>query len=280
VLVADGNAVSRRILCEQITAWRMRSDSLELGTDVVATLCAANAAGDPYDFLVLDYQMPVMNAEAVTAAVRSIPAIGEMPIIVSTSIFEKRGSCSSEVDAYLTKPVRLSHLSSALTKTRLKRQNCIAPVSANPDSIQNLAANVSRFHLRVLVADDNAVNQRVAVRMLEKFGIRADVAGNGLEAVRMLRTLPYDAVFMDCQMPEMDGYAAAREIRRSEKPGQHITIIAMTAEALVGAREYCLAAGMDDYIAKPVKLEDLLRAIEKWLSRKFLDLVPQALIQG
>ena len=118
---------------------------------------------------------------------------------------------------------------------------------------------------RVLVVDDNAVNQRVAARMLERIGLRVDAAGNGAEAVRMLKELPYDAVFMDCQMPEMDGYAATREIRRTEKPGEHIAIIAMTADALVGAREQCLAAGMDDYIAKPVKLEDLSRAVQKWL---------------
>jgi signal transduction histidine kinase/CheY-like chemotaxis protein len=118
---------------------------------------------------------------------------------------------------------------------------------------------------RVLVVDDNAVNQRVAGRLLERIGLRVDAARNGAEAMRMLKELPYDAVFMDCQMPEMDGYAATREIRRREKPGEHIAIIAMTAEALAGAREQCLAAGMDDYIAKPVKLEDLSRAVEKWL---------------
>jgi CheY-like chemotaxis protein len=118
---------------------------------------------------------------------------------------------------------------------------------------------------RVLVVDDNAVNRRVAGRLLERIGLRVDAARNGAEAMRMLKELPYGAVFMDCQMPEMDGYAATREIRRREKPGEHIAIIAMTAEALAGAREQCLAAGMDDYIAKPVKLEDLSRAVEKWL---------------
>jgi CheY-like chemotaxis protein len=118
---------------------------------------------------------------------------------------------------------------------------------------------------RVLVVDDNAVNQRVAVRMLERLGLRIDVAANGLEAVRMVTELPYDAVFMDCQMPEMDGYAATLEIRRREKPGERMAIIAMTAEAVGGARERCAAAGMDDYIAKPVKLEDLSRAIQEWV---------------
>jgi CheY-like chemotaxis protein len=100
--------------------------------------------------------------------------------------------------------------------------------------------------------------------MLERLGLRVDVAGNGLEAVRMMRTLPYDAVFMDCQMPEMDGYAATREIRRTERPGEHIAIIAMTAETSGGARDECLSAGMDDYIAKPVTLQDLSSVIEKW----------------
>jgi signal transduction histidine kinase/CheY-like chemotaxis protein len=128
--------------------------------------------------------------------------------------------------------------------------------------------NASRETWRVLVVDDNAVNQRVAVRLLERLGLRIDVAGNGLEAVRMVRELPYDAVFMDCQMPEMDGYAATREIRRAEKPGQHIAIIAMTAEALAGAREKCLLAGMDDYMSKPVKLGDLSIAVGKWLRPK------------
>ncbi len=127
---------------------------------------------------------------------------------------------------------------------------------------------------RVLVVDDNAVNQRVAVRLLERLGLRIDVAGNGLEAVRMLAELPYDAVFMDCQMPEMDGYAATREIRRTEIPGEHIAIIAMTAEALAGAQERCLSAGMDDYISKPVKLDDLSRAIQKWLPDK--EMAPDA----
>jgi len=124
---------------------------------------------------------------------------------------------------------------------------------------------------RALVVDDNVVNQRVAERLLGRLGLRVDVAGNGLEAVRMLKELPFDAVFMDCQMPEMDGYAATREIRRMEKLGHRIPIIAMTAEALAGARERCLAAGMDDYITKPVKLEDLSRAVQKWLRRKSVE---------
>jgi len=139
---------------------------------------------------------------------------------------------------------------------------------AEPVLLNPMPDSKTRSPWRVLVVDDNAVNQKVAVRLLERLGFRSDVAGNGLEAVRMLRELPYHAVFMDCQMPEMDGYAATREIRRTEKPGQHIPIIAMTAEALAGAQEQCYAAGMDGYIAKPVKLEDLSREIQKWLPHR------------
>jgi CheY-like chemotaxis protein len=174
------------------------------------------------------------------------------------------------VDACLTKPARQSSLLSALTTTREKRLNRGAQDSVTP--LRDVNGDRSRLepkfwgtNCRVLVADDNAVNQKVAVRMLERLGLRVDVAGNGLEAVRMMRTLPYDAVFMDCQIPEMDGYAATREIRRTERPGEHISIIAMTAETRGGARDECLSAGMDDYIAKPVTLQDLSGVIEKWL---------------
>ena len=118
--------------------------------------------------------------------------------------------------------------------------------------------------IRVLLAEDNVVNQKVAGRMLERLGLRADVAANGLEAVQMFELVSYDVILMDCHMPEMDGYSAAGAIRRLGERGQQVAIIAMTAEAMAGAREECLQAGMDDYIAKPVKLEDLSQILRKW----------------
>jgi CheY-like chemotaxis protein len=124
--------------------------------------------------------------------------------------------------------------------------------------------------IRVLVAEDNVVNQKVACWMLERLGIRADVAGNGREAVRMTIELSYDVIFMDCQMPEMDGYEAAMEIRRLEKPDRRATIIAMTADASAACREQCLAAGMDDFISKPVKPEQVKVALRR--------VVPAALV--
>jgi len=119
---------------------------------------------------------------------------------------------------------------------------------------------------RVLVAEDNPVNQRVATRMLERMGIQADVAGNGRVAVEMFKASSYDVIFMDCQMPEADGYEATKEIRRLEGSGHRTAIVAMTADAMTGTRESCLAIGMDDYISKPVKLGDLAEALRKWTS--------------
>lgn len=249
----------------------MRSANLESGIDAIAALCHAASEGNPFDFLLLDYRLPAMDGAEVAAAVRATPAIGDIPIIMLTSVAYGRGRNLGDgvgPDACLTKPARESHLLHALTAARAKRLVAAPDPVASTGGQRLISPEFLAHSGRVLVADDNAVNQRVAVRMLERLGLRTDVAANGLEAVRMLRTLPYDAVFMDCQMPEMDGFAATREIRRAERQGEHIPIIAMTAEALSGAREQCLAAGMDDYIAKPVRFEDLSQAVRKWLVEK------------
>jgi CheY-like chemotaxis protein len=138
------------------------------------------------------------------------------------------------------------------------------PASRIAEMKSALAGRSGGWPIRVLVAEDNVVNQKVAVRMLERLGLRADVAANGREAMRMFELLPYDLVFMDCQMPEMDGYEATQEIRRREGPGRHVAIIAMTADAMAGCRERCLEAGMDDFVGKPVAMEALFEAIRSW----------------
>jgi signal transduction histidine kinase/DNA-binding response OmpR family regulator len=271
-LIVDDNEVNRRILREQTTAWGMRCECLESGSEGIRELCEASAKGDPYDFLLLDCQMPVVSGEAVAVLVRFLPELRDVSIIMLTSGSSPGVAADGEgshVDARLTKPVRQSQLLEALKAARMKRLNhgsrelLARPEAAKKDA--GIERRLSPSPYRALVVDDNAVNQRVAVRMLERIGLRADVAANGLEGVLMVAALPYDVVFMDCQMPEMDGFAATREIRAAEKAGQRVPIIAMTAEALTGAREQCLEAGMDDYISKPVKLEDLSTAIRKWI---------------
>jgi CheY-like chemotaxis protein len=165
------------------------------------------------------------------------------------------------IAATLTKPVRQSHLFSCLLSVFGATGRPAHPSpSARP--WEELRAPL---HARVLVVEDNVVNQKVAVRLLEKLGLRVDVAANGLEAVKLLGELAYDVVFMDCQMPEMDGFEATSVIRQREATsGHHVPIIAMTANALQGDAEHCLAAGMDDYLSKPVSFEALAAAARKW----------------
>jgi CheY-like chemotaxis protein len=175
---------------------------------------------------------------------------------------------TSLLDACLTKPVRQSHLLNTLTLTWAKRRQRGGTIERlpqrDPHTLSSLAGKFAGVPLRVLVVEDNAVNQKVAIRMLARLGLRPEVAGNGIEAVQMFRSLRPDVIFMDCQMPELDGYEATRQIRLLQNPGERPTIIAMTAEAIAGSREECLAAGMDDYISKPIQLTDLCGALEAW----------------
>jgi signal transduction histidine kinase/CheY-like chemotaxis protein len=285
-LIVDDNEVNRRVLREQVAACGMRQDALESGTEVIQTLTKAMEAGDPYDFLLLDQRMPVMNGAVVTALVRFMPAVRDITIIMLTSASLRGGRVDDlwkdgvHVDACLAKPIRQSHLMQVLATARANRLNrrqieSMAGLSEATEQGRAKEPAAAGASGRVLVVDDNTVNQRVAVRLLERLGLRIDVAPNGMEAVRMVRAQPYDLVFMDCQMPEMDGYAATREIRRAEKPGDHVVIIAMTAEAVTGARERCLSAGMDSYIAKPVKLDDLSKVIQDWLPKAGLPVIPR-----
>src|ERR1017187_5423112 len=163
----------------------------------------------------------------------------------------------SGIEAWLVKPARQSQLMNTLATAWAKRwrTSVLPPVLRQHAGGAVLADSFVESGIRVLIAEDNVVNQKVAMLMLQKLGLRADVAANGLEAVQMLAMAPYDLILMDCQMPEMDGYAATREIRRGEPADRHVPIVAMTADAMAAARERCLDSGMDEYIAKPVKLQ-------------------------
>ena len=269
-MIVDDNDVNRRMLHEQIASWGMRNGSFGSGAEALAALREAQAGGEPYDFVLLDYQMPEMNGADLAAAIRADSGIPRPVVVLLTSaghMNEVWKLDASVIDAFLTKPVRQSQLLNTLTAAWSKKVSADGsqPAVEAPQAPRAAAAEGGfESPPRILIAEDNVVNQKVAVRMLEKLGLRADVAANGREAVAMYRMLPYDLIFMDCQMPEMDGYAATQEIRGLEAPGQHLAIIAMTAEAMVGAREQCIASGMDDYVSKPVKMESLLDAVRRW----------------
>jgi CheY-like chemotaxis protein len=205
----------------------------------------------------------------VAAAVRADPDIRDVAIILLTSMGHWSEIQKTEgvgVDACLLKPVRQSQLMSVLAATWTKK---FSPECGRPQESHQARPNAERLfggtNFRVLLAEDNVVNQKVAVRMLERFGLRVDVACNGQEAVRMVKLLPYDLIFMDCQMPEMDGYEATGAIRRLEESQRHVPIIALTAEAMDDARERCLQAGMDDHITKPIRPKDLAESVRKWV---------------
>jgi CheY-like chemotaxis protein len=195
------------------------------------------------------------------------------PIVMLTSLGQSpetqqiRGEI---LDACLTKPVRQSHLFDTVVNIWAKHQamGISASIPARPGFAPGkpiITPILASCRIRVLIAEDNIVNQKVACRMVERLGLRADVAANGLEAVEASQLAPYDIILMDCQMPQMDGYEATREIRRREGTNRRTVIIAMTAEAMTGAREKCIGAGMDGYITKPVTLAKLAEALQNWL---------------
>ncbi len=267
VLIVDDNEINRRVIHEQISAWGMRNGSYASAEDAWDAVRAAQTMGDPYDLVIVDYQMPGMDGAELASLIKADAAIKDTVVIMLSSIGhwgEVKDLTERTVDLCLTKPVRSSQLLNVLASTWSKRAHSKNTVPTGVEPRKNLAGRFTNRSLRVLVADDNVVNQTVARRILERLGVRTDVAANGREAVDMVQLLPYDMVFMDCQMPELDGYEATREIRRREGPSRHVTIIAMTAEAIEGSREQCLAAGMDYFISKPVKLDDLVQALEKW----------------
>ena len=274
VLIVDDDEVNRRVLHEQVTSWGMREGSCVSGEEALLALQAARLEGDPYRIAIIDYQMPGMDGGTLAATIKDDPASRDTVLVMLTSVSQcGAANPGRRCDAYLVKPVRQSQLRQSVATAWAQRCGAEmgAAISITAEARRTPPARPAVSPLpagktpRVLIAEDNAVNQRVAVRMLEKLGLRADVAADGQEAVRLFEMRPYDLILMDCQMPEMDGYEASRQIRRMERASERAVIVAMTAEAMNGARENCLAAGMDDYIAKPVRLEDLAEMLKKSL---------------
>ncbi len=271
VLIVDDNDVHRLAIHEMVVGWGMRNGGFATVTDALEELHAAKCSGDPYHFVIADFQLPSGAGPALAARIKRDPALKDTFVVMVTPLGDWRRAKELEgntVDGCLVRPVRHSPLFNLLVTCWVHRlhpprhnsQTGEARLQIHPVAVEQFQGG----HLRVLVAEDNAVNQKVATRMLERMGIRADVAADGREAVEMTRMIPYDIVFMDCQMPEMNGYEASVEIRRREGADRRTVIIAMTAEALEGSRELCLASGMDDFIPKPVKLESLLEALKRW----------------
>jgi signal transduction histidine kinase/DNA-binding response OmpR family regulator len=261
VAIIDDNRTNRLILERYLDSWGMRQHSYEGGREALTAMREA-AKGDPFDVAIVDMMMPSMDGGAVAAEIRGDPRLNDMVVVLLTSAGHSEQPVPG-VDIELVKPVRPSQLFDVL-HTLLSSRPAYGKHEAGEHAPEVMRPDRGG---RVLIVEDNAANLKVAMRMVGRLGYRADKAGNGVEAVRVLDRMDYDAVLMDCQMPEMDGYEATRQIRRHEKEGRHTPIIAMTASAMAGDRERCLAAGMDDYISKPIKLHVVAAVLERWLGR-------------
>jgi two-component system sensor histidine kinase/response regulator len=273
VLIVDDNLTNRKILSHQLDSWSMTHKEADSGDLALQLLRSARAQGKPYDLAILDLMMPGMDGFELARKIKSDPNIADVCLVLLTS-FGQRGDSTTAREvglaAYLTKPVRQSQLfnclAGAINQPIAKERS--PQLGSTPDLItrHSLVTKPPSQKL-ILLAEDNIVNQKVAVRQLQKLGYRADAVANGREAVEALERISYDLVLMDCQMPELDGYEATGEIRRREGNTKHTPIVAMTANALQGDRDRCLAAGMDDYISKPVKPEDLAQVLGRLLAK-------------
>jgi PAS domain S-box-containing protein len=255
VLIVDDNATNRDILTRQATMWGM--DARQTGSPAEAL--GWIRGGERFDVVILDQQMPEMDGLALAEEIGRV--LADLPLVMLTSIDTIDPSSAAALAGYLTKPVRPSQLFDALMGlfgVGFAESAERAAVAAEPD--EHLA---ERRPLRILVVEDNAVNQQLALLLLQKVGYRADVAANGVEALEALERQPYDVVLMDVEMPEMDGLEATRRIRRMAPVEPRPRIIAVTAKAMQGERELCLRAGMDDYLTKPIRLHELIEALAR-----------------
>jgi len=267
-LIVDDNKTNRQILRLQLASWGVRSTEAANGAEAMAALRNLRKRQESVDFVLLDYHMPEMDGEATARAIGREPDHARTPIIMLTSVgglAEARRMDRAGVAGFLTKPVKQSQL-----------QDCIATVLGDHGVRQGLgrtrfvtkhsmAATKPRHRLRILLAEDNPVNQRVGTKILAKLGFQSTIAPNGHAVLEALENEVFDLILMDCQMPEMDGFAATRAIRTAEAAGRPRTpIVAMTANAMQGDRENCLAAGMDDYVSKPVRPDELEEIILRW----------------
>jgi PAS domain S-box-containing protein len=286
VLVVDDNPTNRRVLQETLSFWEARPTCVDSGPAALAEIRRVAALGEPYPLILLDAMMPDMDGFSVAEQIAREPDLAGPAVMMLTSA-DRQGDAARcraiGMAAYLVKPVKMVELQRIIamalgedgsgSKTGLSRGN--GKKTIVPDT-----APTKKRSLRILLAEDNAVNQRVAVRLLQGYGHVVVVANHGGEAVEALSKGPFDLVLMDVQMPQMDGFEATRAIREREAAtDQHTPIIAMTAHAMKGDRERCLAAGMDEYLSKPLQREELLRILN-WVAEQLEDDTTPPVMRG
>ena len=274
VLIVDDVPVLCTLLARKSESWGMMATVGSSGAQALAMLRSAAAEGRPYDAALVDLRMQEMDGEQLCQALRKEPAIAAVQVILMTGHPSRGDGARFEaagIDGYLVKPIRgtllMRALAAAFELPRERRHGIITRHSLDEGGTQPTATAVRHAEfpgLRVLLAEDNITNQKIAARMLEQLRCRVGVAANGAEAVEMAHSFPYDLILMDVQMPEMDGFEAAAKIREIEGVGKHTPIIALTANVMESDREACARAGMDDFLGKPLKRDELLRMLERW----------------
>ena len=273
VLIVDDNQTNRRIMEDQLQAWGIRATCAADAQEALEKL--QDATEHRFDIVLLDMHMPGMNGIALAEVIKADPRLARARIIILTSLGHLMDDAQLErigIDACLVKPVKQARLYECLTGMRTPPRKS---VETKPVSLTVHGAPPEP--LRILLAEDNVINQKVAVAQLRKLGYSPDVAANGLEALEAIQRTPYDVILMDCQMPQMDGYESSRQIRVREQTqgSKPVYIIAMTANAMQGDREKCMAAQMNDYLSKPVKVSDLRAALERSQAGSTIDSTDQ-----
>ncbi len=262
LLIVDDNATNRKIVLLQAQSWGMLTRAAQSGTEALDWICQ----GDPFDIAILDMQMPQMDGLTLASKIRKQPNCQELPLVMLTSMGgQEMGTQAAEVHfaAFLNKPVKQSSLYNVLSRALGEQSIKVKQDTPKAGHKQDIPRLAEQLPLMILLAEDNVVNQKVALLILQRMGYRADVAGNGLEVLQALHRQSYDVVLMDVQMPEMDGLTATRRICQEWSQSQRPRIIAMTANAMQGDREVCIDAGMDDYLSKPIRVEELVQALSK-----------------
>jgi len=263
-LIVDDNATNRKIIEHQLDSWGIGYSSVNSGEEAIVAYAESVKEKNQYDFIILDLMMPDMDGIEVANILRQRYTKSPPNIIMLTS-----GSIASRmadveeagIKFYLNKPARQSVLCDAIMSVMAENGKSVEP-------IENGGFIALRRDERILVAEDNVINQKVVVGILKQLGFSADIVNNGLEAVHAIKETNFDLVFMDCHMPKMDGYQATKAIRLYEGNKKHTTIIALTANVMIGDREKCMAAGMDDYLPKPLRFEEVGTMLEKWIKSK------------
>jgi len=268
VLVVDDNSTNRYICKEYLRYWDCRFDEASSAEEAMTKLLAAVNKNDPFKVALLDYHMPEVNGETLGQKIKADARLKDIILVMLTS-YGKRGDAARferlGFAAYLLKPIKQLQLLECL-RIVIGKESTVKKSKPGPIVTRYSISEGQRGRARILLAEDNVVNQKLALRLLErKLGYKADLANNGKEVIESLERLDYDIILMDCQMPELDGYEATRIIRDLKSPvrDHKIPIIAMTANAMAGDREKCLKAGMDDYVGKPIKVDELAEAIER-----------------